>query len=156
MRFRSMQLGDLDMVVGIENIVSPVPWPTNQFLDSIQNHHSKVLEYSSGIFGYAIYSYQSDQAELLNIAIEPKSQGSGWGRRLLRLVIEGLPTEVKKLFLDVRVSNFRAIRLYHSFRFEQIGEREGYYRTSNEAMRENALIMCCDVSDSRQIQNAVF
>ena len=142
MRFRPMQSGDLDTVVGIENMVSPVPWPTNQFIDSIKNHHARVLEYSSAVFGYAIYSYQLDQAELLNLAIEPKSQGSGWGGRLLRLVIDGLPPEVKKLFLDVRVSNFRAIRLYHSFRFEQIGERVGYYRTSDEAVRENALVMC--------------
>mgnify|MGYP001238285770 FL=1 len=146
MHFRPMQSDDLDAVAGIESLVSPVPWPQTQFIDSIKNHHAKVLEYSSGVFGYAIYSVQLDQAELLNLAIEPQSQGSGWGRRLLRLVLEGLPPEVEKLFLDVRVSNFRAIRLYHSFRFEQIGEREGYYGTSNGVVRENALVMCCDVS----------
>ena len=146
MHFRPMQSDDLAAVAGIESLVSPVPWPQTQFIDSIKNHHAKVLEYSSGVFGYAIYSVQLDQAELLNLAIEPQSQGSGWGRRLLRLVLEGLPPEVEKLFLDVRVSNFRAIRLYHSFRFEQIGEREGYYGTSNGAVRENALVMCCDVS----------
>lgn len=151
MHFRPMQSGDLDVVAGIESLVSPVPWPKTQFIDSIKNHHAKVLEYSSGVFGYAIYSIQLDQAELLNLAIEPKSQGSGWGRRLLRLVLEGLPSKVEKLFLDVRVSNFRAIRLYHSFRFEQIGEREGYYGTSNGTVRENALVMCCDVSNFKPI-----
>ena len=67
MRFRPMQSGDLDTVVGIENMVSPVPWPTNQFIESIKTHHARVLEYSSAVFGYAIYSYKLDQAELLNL-----------------------------------------------------------------------------------------
>ena len=43
MRFRPMQSGDLDTVVGIENMVAPVPWPTNQFIESIKNHDIKDL-----------------------------------------------------------------------------------------------------------------
>ena len=44
MHFRTMQSGDLDAVAEIESLVSPVPWPQTQFIDSIKNHHAKVLE----------------------------------------------------------------------------------------------------------------
>ena len=142
MRFRVMQPSDLRQVIAIEDHVSLVPWTRQQFSDSINNHCAKVLEYPSSLCGFAIYSALSDQAQLLNIAIHPESQGYGWGRRLLELVIEEIPAGIDYLFLDVRVSNFRAIRLYQSYNFQKIGERKGYYRTTNDSVREDALVMC--------------
>ena len=142
MRFRAMQPRDLRQIIAIEDRVSPVPWTRQQFCDSINNHCAKVLEYPSSLCGFAIYSAMADQAQLLNIAIHPESQGCGWGRRLLELIIEEIPAGIDNLFLDVRVSNFRAIRLYQSYNFHKIGERKSYYRTSNDSVREDALAMC--------------
>jgi ribosomal-protein-alanine N-acetyltransferase len=44
---------------------------------------------------------------------------------------------VESLYLEVRVGNADAIRLYRSFSFEELGVRRAYY----EAPREDALVM---------------
>ena len=57
-----------------------------------------------------------------------------------------LAADVKTIFLEVRVSNFTAIRLYHNLGFEEIGNRRDYYQT--EFGREDALIMSVDINGS--------
>jgi ribosomal-protein-alanine N-acetyltransferase len=46
------------------------------------------------------------------------------------------------MFLEVRPSNARAIRLYDSLGFNQIGTRNGYYPARNGG-REDALVLAC-------------
>ena len=45
----------------------------------------------------------------------------------------------ESLFLEVRVSNTRAIALYHSVGFQEISRRKGYYPTRDG--REDAIVM---------------
>ena len=72
----------------------------------------------------------------------PGRQGTGCGSRLLRAMIYELRGTIRQLSLEVRVSNFRAIRLYQQLGFIQVGERRGYYPTADEHLREDALVMC--------------
>ena len=98
-----------------------------------------MLVAENNVLGFAIVATVLDQAELHNIAIDPALQGQGLGRQLLDRVIEQLPAEAKNLYLEVRVSNIPAIRLYQNRGFVQIAERRDYYKT--EFGREDALIM---------------
>jgi len=132
-----MQPADLDQVRAIELSTSASAWSKQQFQQSLDS--GLVLVAENKVLGFAIVATVLDQAELHNIAIAPALQGQGLGRQLLDGMIEQLPAEVKSLYLEVRVSNIAAIRLYQQTGFVQIAERRDYYKT--EFGREDALIM---------------
>jgi ribosomal-protein-alanine N-acetyltransferase len=74
-----------------------------------------------------------DQGELANLAVLKGYQGLGIGSGLLGLVLDrAAEEEVKELFLEVRSSNRRAMELYRSRGFKQVGTREDYYRNPRE------------------------
>jgi ribosomal-protein-alanine N-acetyltransferase len=62
----------------------------------------------------------------------------GIGRALLEGALNGvLEYGAKECYLEVRVSNESAIRLYESFGFGSVTKLRGYYRDGEEA-----LVMC--------------
>jgi len=74
------------------------------------------------------------EAELLRIAVDPAHRGGGLGRRLLEacqdeLACQGLET----LYLEVRVSNASALRLYGACGWRRCGLRSGYYPDGEDA-----------------------
>jgi ribosomal-protein-alanine N-acetyltransferase len=138
---RSLQVDDLDAVVAIETLTSDHPWSLAQFHRSIEQ--SAVLVSERQVLGYTVVSTAADEAEIHNIAVAPEFQGRGLASFLLDHSICTLPAEILKLYLEVRVSNFTAIRLYTSRRFQKVGERRDYYRT--EYGCEDALVMRLDI-----------
>jgi len=97
------------------------------------------------ILGYALFSTILDEAELLQIAIDPTEQGRGLAEALLRFSMEQLAEEgVTRLMLEVRASNQRAIRLYERLGFERDSVRKNYYPTATG--REDALLMSVVIS----------
>jgi ribosomal-protein-alanine N-acetyltransferase len=94
---------------------------------------------SSQVLGYLILSTLIDQTEVLNIAIDPICQGQRLGSRLLEFGLQLLPDTVEAVLLEVRVSNFAAIRLYLNHGFVEVGRRRDYYKT--EYGREDAILM---------------
>lgn len=97
------------------------------------------------IQGYALFSTLLDEAELLQIAIDPGCQGRGLAAELLRFAMVRLAQEgVSRLMLEVRSSNHRAIRLYQRLGFEQDGVRKDYYPTATG--REDAVLMSVVIS----------
>ena len=138
---RSLHTEDLDAVIAIEKLTSVHPWSLSQFQHCIEQ--SAVLVSEREVFGYTVISTAMDEAEVHNIAVAPEFQGRGLGSMLLDHSIGNLPVEILKLYLEVRVSNFAAIRLYTSRGFQKVGERRDYYRT--EYGREDAFVMRLDI-----------
>ena len=137
MDFRYAKDSDLTEVKAIEQLTSPYPWSDQLFDESINK--LLVITQKQDIIGYAVVALVAQQAELHLIAIHPKAQSQGYGQLLLALIIESMPASIESFFLEVRVSNCRAIRLYQRLGFEQIGERKDYYR--NGMGTEDAIIM---------------
>jgi len=86
------------------------------------------------IAGFVLSRLVEDEAEILMVAVEPSSQGRGFGKSLLarhlgRLAARG----ARRVFLEVDEGNAPAIRLYTHAGFVQVGRRPGYY-----ASREGA------------------
>ena len=72
--------------------------------------------------------------------MDPQYQGQGYGKLLLTELISRLTANrAESLFLEVRVSNTRAIALYRSAGFQEISRRKGYYPTRDG--REDAIVM---------------
>ena len=142
--FRSMQTDDLRDLLIIEQMNSSFPWTCSQFTEA--HNYIYVLVCEGVVIGFVALTQSYDQAELQNFSIHQDYQNQGYGRRLLEFAFQHLSRDVKQIFLEVRVSNFTAIRLYHNLGFEEIGNRRDYYQT--EFGREDALIMSVDINGS--------
>lgn len=134
---RGMEIADLNQVVAIEQRCSQSPWSLKQFQQSLDD--SEVLVGAGKIIGFSVVASILNEAEIHNVAVHPDHQGLGLGSLLLDHVITHLPAATTQLHLEVRASNFRAIRLYLQKDFIQVGERRNYYKT--EYGREDALLM---------------
>jgi ribosomal protein S18 acetylase RimI-like enzyme len=75
------------------------------------------------------------EAELLRIAVDPAHRGQGLGRTLLEACQRELEAEgLERLYLEVRVSNAAAIRLYGACGWKRCGLRSGYYSDGEDAV----------------------
>ncbi|ARN72804.1 ribosomal protein S18-alanine N-acetyltransferase [Oceanicoccus sagamiensis] len=148
MQLRPMQAGDIEAVTAVEKAAAEFPWPQSQFKNSLgSDHECTVLEVEGVVLGFSIFSKVVDEATLLNIAVYPDIQGKGYGRLLLSSGLQAQQGQgAKQCFLEVRVSNTSAKKLYSSLRFTIVGERKNYYPA--KVGREHAYVMCCDLSDN--------
>ena len=153
---RSMQSYDLDVVHANEFLAYEFPWSRSIFADCLRvGYPCRVIEVEDMVVGHAVTSIAAGEAHLLNICIQPAYQGRGYGQRLLlhcmRLAQQG---GAEKMFLEVRPSNWAAIRLYQAQGFSVIGRRPDYYRRSDidplgnrQHGREDALVMAKHFSE---------
>ena len=138
---RPMMQADLDVVMAIEERAYPFPWTRKHFLDCLKHgYFCWIYEQDGVMLGYAAVMLVLDEMHLLNICIEPQQQGNGLGSRLLATVERIAHTQGAQTgFLEVRQSNFSAIRLYLNAGFNEIGVRKGYYPA--KLGREDAIVM---------------
>jgi [ribosomal protein S18]-alanine N-acetyltransferase len=144
-RIRAMQEADLARVVEIEQAAYEFPWTHGIFRDCVRaGYGCWVLQRGSDIIGYGILNAAAGEAHILNLCIAPEAQGEGHGRRLLhRLVDLARWHRVERVYLEVRPSNPRAIDLYHSEGFNEIGRRPRYYPAKQG--REDAIVMAMEL-----------
>lgn len=90
------------------------------------------------ITGYGGLLVAGAQADVLTLAVAAGRWGQGTGSALLEaLLAEAERRGCTQVFLEVRVDNMRAQRLYHRYGFAEIGIRKGYYQPSGT----DALVM---------------
>lgn len=138
---RQMTLSDLEAVIAIEREVFLFPWTRGNFSDSVNaGYHCLVLDQGGQLFGYGVMTVGADEAHLLTLSIAMESQRKGWGERLLRHFIQiARDLHARSMFLDVRVSNVAAARLYERIGFSKVGRRRDYYPAMGG--REDSVIM---------------
>lgn len=86
-----------------------------------------VAEVDGEVAGFAVWQeLPGGEAELLNLAVDPRLRRRGAGRALVE-VMEG-----RRVWLEVRASNEAAIRFYRSLGFAVCGVRRRYYRDPDE------------------------
>ena len=143
--FREISLGDLDGIVQIERAVNPFPWGEEALRDTIASsgHHLMSLREERAV-GFLLSSFVLDEAQLLLIGVSPDWQGVGVGGQLLKELINRSQDQGQKLiYLEVRSGNERAIRLYRSLGFIDIGVRRDYY--PGLVGREDAIVMSLQI-----------
>jgi [ribosomal protein S18]-alanine N-acetyltransferase len=85
------------------------------------------------VLGFVCASLVPPEAELESIAVAPRVQRQGIGRRLLASLVTELRTSgISELHLEVRASNRQAIRFYEAQNFIQTGVRPRYYADPEE------------------------
>ncbi|HQY29256.1 MAG TPA: ribosomal protein S18-alanine N-acetyltransferase [Burkholderiaceae bacterium] len=152
LRVRAMRREDLDAVAAIERDVYPFPWSRGNFADSMASGYDAwVFEGGDGtgsaLLGYAVVMWIPDEAHLLNLSVATPAQGRGAGRAMLDwLMRDAARRGARGMMLEVRPSNLRAIALYRSCGFDQIGVRKRYYPAADGA-REDARVLFRRLAD---------
>lgn len=141
--YAPMVAGDIDDVFALETSVYPHPWTRGNFVDSLSSgYNCWVLRDTGGqLVGYFLLMAVVDEAHLLNVAVAQERQREGLGRYLLDKIAacaRGLTME--SILLEVRPSNLRALKIYETYGFSEIGRRRAYYPAHN-GQREDAIVM---------------
>jgi len=140
-RFRAMSPADVPHVAAVERAVYPFPWSEGIFRDCLRvGYLCRVAENDGEIVSYGIVAMGAGEAHILNICVAGHVRGRGIGRRMMQLLLErSLQAGMQDVFLEVRPSNPRAIALYQSLGFHEVGRRRAYYQA--EVGREDALVL---------------
>lgn len=141
-QFEPMTPYRLPQVLHIELAAYPHPWSETNFRDALDaGYQAQVLMADGNLLGYFIAMKGVDEVHLLNITVAPRYQGQGWARLMLQaLTLWARGQGAQWLWLEVRVGNTRAIRVYQSHGFARVGHRKAYYPADN-GKREDAIVM---------------
>jgi [ribosomal protein S18]-alanine N-acetyltransferase len=83
-----------------------------------------VAEDAEGIAGYQFNSVDRDVGYLVRIAVHPRAEGRGIGRRLMAEAVRYFAgRRVRRILLNTEEKNHRAHRLYEGFGFHQVHPR---------------------------------
>jgi len=172
-----MTPADLDEVMAIERASFPLPWSKRAFLSELSLPYSVFRvarlrreewgrvagevaaprRWWSGrrsrperppVLGYTGFQVILDEGHIMTVAVHPEHRRRGLGTLLLLDLFEQARLRgVRRLTLEVRVSNLAAQRLYQVFGFHLEGRRLRYYGDG-----EDALIMWSETLDSLESQ----
>jgi ribosomal-protein-alanine N-acetyltransferase len=93
-----------------------------------------VVENDGGVTGFLVARAIANEAEVLNLCIDPAKRRIGNATALLHVALTQLPRlGAKVLFLEVRETNLPAISFYEKHGFVRDGYRPGYYQNPTEA-----------------------
>lgn len=157
---RPATLDDLDAILEIEKDVSQSGWKKEQFQSELSKHYSHFLvlsddETDTQIIAFVVAHFgvvQSEQCEILNLAVRREFQKQGHGKRILRAAMNlALKANVQKFLLDVRKSNTVAIQMYQQIGFTICQIRRQFY-----ANGEDAYTMQVDVRDPEEWQKMLL
>ncbi len=132
---REMTQADLTQVAALAASLFTQPWNKQGFAEALpmDNTCFLIAEKEGMILGYCGLYMALDEGEIINIAVRADSQQQGIADQLLKAVLkEGKRNGVERFFLEVRVSNIGAIRLYEKNGFHKQGVRKNFYRSPCE------------------------
>ena len=93
-----------------------------------------VVEARGAVTGFLVARTVADEAEILNLSVDPAKRREGNATALLLAALEEFHRlRSKKSFLEVRESNGPAISFYEKHGFVRNGRRPGYYKNPAEA-----------------------
>ena len=146
---RRLGMEDVDRILDIEQLAYPYPWTRGIFVDCLSAGYACFgLQLGRELAGYSIASHAAGEAHLLNLCVHPEWQRRGYGSLLLEYMINHVARlNCGAMFLEVRVSNPRAARLYENRGFKVIGQRCNYYQAGER--REDAIVMRLELDPAK-------
>jgi [ribosomal protein S18]-alanine N-acetyltransferase len=136
MVLRPMTTGDLPAVLILEQeLFGDEAWSAAMLaaeLSDLPGRYYLVAEDEAEVAGYAgLFVPGAGQADVLTLGVARKRWRAGIGTLLLdALLAEAARRGCTEVFLEVRVDNDRAQRLYLRRGFTRVGLRRGYYQPS--------------------------
>lgn len=148
MKFERLKPEHLSQMAEIEKEAFDEPWTAGMFLPELSDPHAY---YSVGVLDgindevvcYGGFHTVLDEGQIANIAVRADMRGKGYGRALMQNLLElARSAGVKRITLEVKDTNERAVNLYKSLGFTVEGVRKRYY-----ANRYDALVMWLTIGE---------
>jgi ribosomal-protein-alanine N-acetyltransferase len=144
LHLRLLVVEDIPALMQLERSAHSHPWRQSSFEDCLKGRQRCWLAHCNDVLiGYVVVTHGGGDAELLNIVVAQNYQRKGIGSCLLLHALNCVKEHADMLFLEVRVSNRKAIELYAKEGFFEVGQRKNYYPTVNG--HEDALLMACQL-----------
>lgn len=109
-------------------------WKTDELYDLITNKklHGFINSSNERIIAFCIFKKIDDFIEIYSIFVHPLNRKEGIGKKIINHCVEYCThNDLKKIILDVNVTNLTAINLYKKSGFIFCGKRKDYYQNSN-------------------------
>ncbi len=130
LKIREMVLADMPKILELEfELFGSDAWTEDMYVMEINQHEAYVLtDPEDQIIGYLCAWIVLDECMITNIGIRKEYQGKGLGKYLLSSIMtEKIQTGARNFFLEVRMSNVSAIKLYESMGYKYLSVRKNYY-----------------------------
>jgi ribosomal-protein-alanine N-acetyltransferase len=139
---RRMSEEDLEEILSIEEASYRIPWSRRAFESELRGPHAfpVVLGQSNPrlVLGYLCSWLTLDECHILNLTVHPCFRRMGLASQLIDHLLKTCQKRgIADYFLEVRVTNEKAISLYKKYGFQVCGVRRRYYADTGE----DALIM---------------
>jgi ribosomal-protein-alanine N-acetyltransferase len=137
MRIRLANTADIPTLMALErHAATAAHWSKEQyeaaFSSAVPSRVVLVLEEEAAVLGF-IAGKAGEEWEIENIAVAGPARRRGLGTRLLGEFLDlARDRGAEAVFLEVRMSNLAARRLYEKWAFVETGRRKGYYREPEE------------------------
>ena len=145
MRFESLKAEHLPLMAEIEAEAFDEPWTVGMFEPELEDENAYYLVgvSDSEVICYGGFHKVLDEGQIANIAVRADMRGRGYGKTLMLKLLELARREgIKRITLEVKDTNERAVKLYKSLGFTVEGIRKRYY-----ANRSDALVMWLTIGE---------
>lgn len=134
---------DIKGIAEIEKECFSEPWSENAIKEAFDYGTAFFVAKSEGsVIGYVGVKKILDEADIANVAVTKNARKCGVGASLIKAVSNWAKEEgVKKVSLEVRMTNSAAISLYKKHNYKEVGRRKNFYRNPTE----DALILTYEV-----------
>ncbi|MHA2182388.1 MAG: GNAT family N-acetyltransferase [Promethearchaeota archaeon] len=144
---RRCTLDDLDAVIGVNERELPEDYPYFFYKSILDNFPESFLiaqTYTGKIIGYIMWRVEKNpsldslryvtKGHLVSIAVSQEYRKRGVAKALLSNSMSAIKKyKIQEYVLEVRVSNYNAIKLYEQFKFQIANIKKNYYRDGENA-----------------------
>ncbi len=142
MKVKNINSRDLKQIMILEKEVFKENAFSKQLMEELMHHNTLFLKLvndknKNELMGFIILiKDRIDRVNIINFLINTRFQNKGYGALLLKNTLQKITQlkEIKKVVLNVQVSNSQAIKLYEKFNFRKNPEKiENYYQSGESA-----------------------
>lgn len=137
MELRKWKYEDIMEIAALEKQCFSDPWSFRMLADSFfgENVVTAAAEEGGKVIGYAFAVLAGEDADIANVAVSPACRRRGIASQLLaRLEAHVASVGVRRMFLEVRVSNAPAMALYIKRGYVGRYVRPRYYGDGEDAL----------------------
>lgn len=134
---RPWTMNDIDAIAAMEEECFPDPWTRRMLAECLlsDRFYGVLAEEGGAVVAYGGMSVTLDEAEIELVAVSEMFRRCGRGTAIVEeLVSIARKRKVKKIFLEVRVSNASAMMLYLKCGFRGLYARSRYYPDGEDAI----------------------
>ena len=144
-KIQKMNKSHIDKVYKISKQSFSLPWSKDELIKEVSRDAAVnlVALLNNELVGFIQSWYFIEESDIINIAVDEKYRNKGIGKLLLLSLFKKLKEiNVETVFLEVRISNLNAEKLYKSVGFKILYIRDNYYIDG-----EDAFLMVLDIKN---------